>query len=612
MNFRKKENSTNNSTTNKNTNHAIVALSVAIIAMLVGSAGVATVGAFAPTYTSATINAGGSSFVAPLQQTWAKAFASVTPVTISYTSSSSGTGLNNLYTTDVGFAASDAPVSSFNHPVPSADSSDGPLLQFPDSLGGVAIFYNIPGVTVSLKLTSAVIAGIYLGTITTWNNPAITALNPGVTLPSNAITPVYRSDGSGTSYALSNYLSKTQDNWNSTYATWQGSPCSATTPCFTTNLYNFLGPTLGANGVGESGSGGVAGYVEGHSYTIGYADSFYAFSNNLLAASIQNSAGNFEQPSQSSISAAAAADASHVLANPIFYITNAPGAGSYPISTFTYVMVWQDQDLVTGITGLSASAQQAQGNDVAQYLWWIVTQGQTGYPSSLDYVALPPALVQVDEGIIQHIQYQGTPYINATATTTVSCTASSIIFGSTTTCTATVGGQTPTPTGTVAWTRTGPGSVSFTQTTCTLSSGSCSVTVKGSKPGSATITATYSGDNYDQGSSGTTTATITQAHTTTTITCTKSSIAVGKTMTCTVTVTGPYSSHTGTITWSKTAGKGKVTFSPTTCKLTALGTAGKCSVTVKGTIAGSVTIEASYGGNTYNLKSSATLVRTIS
>jgi phosphate transport system substrate-binding protein len=530
MNSQKKEINTDNSTTHMTTNRALVVLSLAILAILVGSSGVAPVGAFTPTYTAATINAGGSSFVAPLQTVWTQAFAKVTPIIVSYTSSGSGTGLANLYTTDVGFAASDAPVSPFNHPIPSADSSDGPLLQFPDSLGGVAIFYNVPGVTVSLRLNSSILAKIYLGVITTWNNPEIAALNPGVIPASDCsptactITPVYRSDGSGTSYALSNYLSKTSALWNSTFAAYNSEPyCSdpnptynGLLPCFTTNLYNFLGATLGARGTGQPGSGGVAAYVEGHSYTIGYADSFYAFSNDLLAASMQNSAGDFVQPSQSSISAAAAADASQVLANPIFTITNAPGAGSYPISTFTYVMVWQDQDQITGITGLSSSAQQAQGNDVAQYLWWIVTQGQTGYPSSLDYVALPPALITIDEGIIQQIQFDSTPYITATTATTVSCIYSSLTVGSTTTCTAAVGGQTPTPTGTVAWTSTGAGSVAFTPTTCTLSSGSCSVTAQGTVIGSVTITATYSGDNYDQSSSGTTTATITQTTTTTT------------------------------------------------------------------------------------------------
>jgi len=529
MNIRKKEISTNDSTSKKTNNFGIVILSVAIIAMLVGSAGVATVGAFTPTYTAATINAGGSSFVAPLQQVWAQAFAKVTPVTLSYTSSSSGTGLANLYDSDVGFAASDAPVSPFNHPVPAADSSDGPLLQFPDSLGGVAIFYNIPGVTVSLNLTGTVLAEIYLGNVTSWGDSAITALNPGV-IPADCIakpslctiTPVYRSDGSGTSYALSNYLSKVSTTWNSTYAAWQAAPCSgALTPCFTTSLFNFLGATLGASGTGQPGSGGVAAYVEGHSYAIGYADSFYAFSNSLLAASIQNSAGNFIQPTQSSISSAAADFASTVLADPTFTITNAPGAGSYPISTFTYVMVWQDQDLVSSVTGLSnigvGSAQYNQGLDVAQYLWWIVTQGQS-YAFTLDYVALPPALVTVDEGIIQQIQYDNVTYISATTTTNATCILSSVTAGTSTTCTATVGGQTPTPTGTVTWSQTGNGSVSFNQPTCTLSSGSCEVTMQGTSVGSVNITAAYSGDNYDEASSGATNATITSMIQTTTTT----------------------------------------------------------------------------------------------
>jgi phosphate ABC transporter phosphate-binding protein len=633
MNFRKKDISTNNSTTNKTTNHAFVALSIAIIAMLVGSAGVATVGAFTPTYATATIAAGGSSFVAPLQQVWAQAFASITvpKVSLTYTSSSSGTGLNNLYGTNVGFAGSDAPVSPFNHPVPASDSGVGPLLQLPESLGGVAIFYNLgSGFTTSIKLSGPVLADIYLGKITTWNNAAIQGLNPGVTLPSTTITPVFRSDGSGTSYALSNYFTKVSSDWNSTFATFLGvANCQVAftnnNPCFTTGLSSFLSAQLGASGVGESGSGGVAGYVEGHVGTIGYADSFYAFSNGLLAASIENTAGNFVQPTQFSIASAAASYASRVLANPVFTITNAPGTnpasiaaypGAYPIATFTYVMVWQDQDKASSITGLSntgvGSAQYNQGLDVAQYLWWIVTQGQS-YAPTLDYVALPPALVTVDEGIIQQIQYAGTPYISATTTTATSCTLTSVTAGTSTTCTATVAATAPntgTPMGTVAWSQTGSGSVAFTPMTCTLSSGSCTVTIEGASVGSVSITAAYSGDNYDEASSGTTSVAVTApppGTTSTTVSCSVSSLYVDATAACTAIVAGSGSAPTGTITWSQ-SGTGSVSFTPSTCTLSA----GSCTVTIEGVTPGSVTITASYGGDSKNAASSGTATPTVS
>jgi len=190
---------------------------------------------------------------------------------------------------------------------------------------------------------------------------------------------------------------------------------------------------------------------------------------------------------------------------------------------------------------------------------------------------------------------------------TLLCSPASVAIGSATTCKATVKGSGPSPTGTVTWTQGGTGSVSFSATKCTLSTGSCSLTMTGSKLGSATITGTYSGDTSNQDSSGTAKLTIAKASIHVTMSCTKSSFKKGTKITCTATVTGTYPSHTGTITWSKTSGKGSVTFSSKTCTLKA----GKCSVTVTGTVRGGVTIKATYGGDLNNLGSSGTIVRTI-
>jgi phosphate transport system substrate-binding protein len=336
-------------------------------------------------------------------QTWATAFAGYTngAVQTNYQAVGSGSGITGVLTGLYEFAGSDAPVSASQL---SDYTANGPFLQIPETLGGVAIFYNVPGVTVSLNFTGPVLAKIYLGTITMWNDPAIATLNPGChtgsttcVLPADTIIPVHRSDGSGTTYALSNYLSKVSADWNSSYATYQGSACSAATPCYGTNLGTFWNANPNAQGAAKSS--GVAAYVEGNSYSLGYADSFYAFNNGLQAASIENQAGVFLAPSLSSIAAAANAFSAQVLANPTFTITNAPGAGSYPISTFTYLLVWANQK------------NQQQGYDTAQFFEWIVNQGQSQiYGPNLGYPALPTSVVAIDQKIIHQMNYNGVSF----------------------------------------------------------------------------------------------------------------------------------------------------------------------------------------------------------
>jgi phosphate transport system substrate-binding protein len=269
----------------------------------------------------------------------------------------------------------------------------GPLLQIPETLGGVAIFYNVPGVTVSLNLTGSVLADIYLGNITMWNNPAIAALNPGChagsttcVLPADTITPVHRSDGSGTTYALTNYFEKVSTAWNASF--------SGGCPCYGTSI------SWPSSEIGAKGSSGVAAYVNENPNTIGYADSYYALANGLKAAAIQNQAGVFLAPTLTDIAAAANAFSAQVQANPTFTITNAPGAGSYPISTFTYLLVWANQ------------TNQQQGYDTAQLFEWIVNQGQAFGPS-LNYPALPANVVAIDQSLIQQIKYNGVPFIQA-------------------------------------------------------------------------------------------------------------------------------------------------------------------------------------------------------
>lgn len=339
----------------------------------------------APTYTALTLQAGGSTFVNPVMGVWAAGFQDFTSgaVKTNYQALGSGAGITGILQGTFDFAGSDAPVStslSANY-----TAKNGPLLQIPETLGAVAIFYNIPGVSTSINLTGPILAKIYLQQITMWSDPAILAINPhaNATLLNHTIVPVHRSDGSGTTYALTNYFTKVSSDWN---ASGKG---------FGTSI-NW--PSSGE--LGGKGSAGVAGYVSQNQYSIGYADSYYAFSNKLVSANIENQAGKFVAPSLDAVTAAAAAFSVQVQANPTFSITNAPGATSYPISTFTYLLVWQNQ------------TNQGKGNDIAQFFQWIVTRGQSLGPP-LYYPQLPANVVSIDQILIAKMNYNGVSFIGS-------------------------------------------------------------------------------------------------------------------------------------------------------------------------------------------------------
>jgi phosphate transport system substrate-binding protein len=337
------------------------------------------------TYPAQTLQGGGSTFVNPIMQVWATGFNQFTngAVQTNYQAIGSGAGITGILKGTFEFAGSDAPVSTSQSA--NYTAVKGPLLTIPESLGGVAIFYNIPGVALSLNLTGPVIAKIYLGQITLWNDPAIQSINSKVSLPANTIIPVHRSDGSGTTYALTNYFEKVSHDWNASFS----SGC----PCYGTSV------SWPAFELGAKGSAGVAADVQQNPNAVGYADSYYAFSNHLQAASVQNQAGVFLAPTLASITAAAAAFSAQVQVNPTFAITNAPGATSYAIATYTYLLVWQNQ------------TNQQQGYDTAHFFWWIVNQGQA-YGPSLFYPSLPSNVVAIDESIIQKINLNGVPFIS--------------------------------------------------------------------------------------------------------------------------------------------------------------------------------------------------------
>lgn len=374
---------------------AVVIVVFIIVAILVyalaprsssGSGGGSSIGSVTVTDTvtysltqQETLSAGGSSFVNPIMQQWIYGYSDLmnAKVVTNYIADGSGAGITGILQNTFAFAGSDAPVPPDDLNV----ITNNTLLQIPETMGGVAIFYYIPGINnATLKFTAPVLAGIWNESISMWNAPQIAALNPNVPLPDHPIIPVHRSDGSGTTYAFTTYLSKTNPDWNTTV----GVGTSVNWP---------------ANELGGVGSGGIAATVSETPYSIGYVDTYYVINNpGLTIGEVQNSAGNFEMPNLTTVANAAAAFSAQVLANPTFSITNAPGANSYPISTYTYILVWKDQ------------TNQAQGDAMATFFWWVIHQGQALSPK-LGYPVLPAGVVAEDEGLIEEMNYNGQAFI---------------------------------------------------------------------------------------------------------------------------------------------------------------------------------------------------------
>jgi len=339
---------------------------------------------------SVSILGAGATFPQPLIQKWTVTYNQIYPsVAISYNGIGSGGGIQQITAKTVDFGASDAPLSDAQFAAASG------LVLFPETLGGVAITYNlaawgIPSSTV-LHFTSDVIAGIYMGKIIKWNDPALVALNPGVSLPANHITAVHRSDGSGTTYAFTNFLSVTNPNW----AAQVGFSTSVTWPVDT---------APGASGVGGKGNPGVAGTVANTNGAIGYVDLIYAVQNNLGVGAVKNAAGNFIVPTlQTILYAASNATGTPNPKDLRLHIVNAQGPQSYPIATYTYILIYRDMSANPSTTLPKAQA-------LAHFLWWAIHDGQQ-YSAKLYYVPLPSNIVAADEQLLMTLNYQGTPLL---------------------------------------------------------------------------------------------------------------------------------------------------------------------------------------------------------
>ena len=296
-----------------------------------------------------TINAAGATFPAPIYQKWFQEYKMAHgDVQINYQAIGSGGGIRQLQEGTVDFGASDMPMTDDQ-----IKAMRVKALHFPTVMGAVVLTYNIPGVSATLKLSPEAIAGIYLGAIKKWNDPKITSTNPGVSLPDKELQVVHRSDGSGTSFVFTDYLSKVSGDWKSKV----GANTSVQWPI----------------GLGGKGNDGVAGLVKQTPNSIGYVELIFAVQNKMTFADVKNMAGAFVTPNFKSVTDAAAAS-KEMPDDFRVSITNAPGKGSYPISTFTWLLIPSQipdagkRDAIKGFLGwmISAGQKDAEGLSYAQ------------------------------------------------------------------------------------------------------------------------------------------------------------------------------------------------------------------------------------------------------
>jgi phosphate transport system substrate-binding protein len=313
------------------------------------------------------INGAGATFPYPLYSKWFSEYNKLHPdIRFNYQSIGSGGGIQQFTAGTVDFGASDAPLSDEQI----AKAPD--VVHIPTVMGAVVVTYNTP--IASLRLTPQLLADIYLGKITKWNDPALARVNPGVSLPDAAIAVAHRSDGSGTTYVFTNYLSKVSPEWkqkagNSTSVKW---------------------PV----GLGGKGNEGVTGLVKQTPGAIGYVELAYANQNKLPLAELQNKEGVFLKPSLASTSEAAAG-----VEMPADYrvsITDASGKSAWPIASFTYLLVHKDMK------------NRPKGEALVKFLWWATHEGQA-YAEALDYAPLPKSVVAMVSKTIESLHVEGKP-----------------------------------------------------------------------------------------------------------------------------------------------------------------------------------------------------------
>ncbi len=318
-----------------------------------------------------SINGAGASFPYPMYSKWFDEYRKNNPsVEINYQSIGSGGGIKQVTEGTVDFGASDGPMNDEQLKAFQEKHGFG-ILHFPTVLGAVVPTYNIPGVTGALNFTPDALAGIFLGKITKWNDPAIAGANKGVNLPAAEIVVVRRSEGSGTTYIWTDYLSKVSEEWK----TKVGKGASVNWPV----------------GLGGKGSEGVTGQIKNTPNSIGYVELIYALSNNIPYGSVKNSSGNFVKADLTSVSAAAAGAAKTMPDDFRVSITDAPGKNAYPISSFTWLLIPEK------------FSDAAKRDAIKGFVKWMLKDGQN-YTEQLSYAKLPKEVVAKEEKALAKVQ----------------------------------------------------------------------------------------------------------------------------------------------------------------------------------------------------------------
>jgi len=319
-----------------------------------------------------TLNGAGATFPAPLYTKWVEEYAKVTGVNINYQAIGSGGGIKGVQDQTVDFGASDAPMTDEQLKA----AKGGEIVHVPTALGAIVPSYNIPdlGTGTKLKFTGDTLAGIFLGTITKWNDPELVADNPNLARVNQDVVVVHRSGGSGTTFGWTDYLSTVSKDWSQQV----GKGTSVNWPV----------------GLGGSGNAGVAGEVQQNPNAIGYVELIYALQNNLDYGMVKNRAGSFIEPTLDSVTAAAAASIQNIPPDLRFSIVDAPGEASYPISTATWLLAYATQ------------TDQPKAVALTRMLWWATHDGQR-LNRDLAYATVPLELTSRSEQFIRQISIGG-------------------------------------------------------------------------------------------------------------------------------------------------------------------------------------------------------------
>jgi phosphate transport system substrate-binding protein len=327
------------------------------------------------------ISGAGATFPAPLYQKWSLEFDDLTGIQVDYEGIGSGGGITQHTEKTVDFAASDPPMKT------SEWLAAPNTLHLPMTIGAVTVAYNLPGIALPLNLTGIVITQIFARWITQWNNATLQALNPAITLPNQPITVVHRSDSSGTTAVFTSFLSDENIMWNTTYGA--------------SKTINWHPDTLG-----QKGNSGIAQYLQTNQYSLGYIELSYALESGIDYALIQNADGIYSLASTATIAEAAAYAALTLPAGnenwePVgSYFALGPGCGSgYPISSFSYMLVYKELNVIPGMTAAKAKA-------LTNWLWWCNHQAQS-YAEGLHYVEIPAPVIAINEASLRSITFNG-------------------------------------------------------------------------------------------------------------------------------------------------------------------------------------------------------------